>query len=143
MRTEKGVAIVAYKLRNAPRYLLLKRKKNWEGWETPKGHLEDEDYEATVREELREEAGIGDDQVESVEELDHTVEWTHEDDGEEVKREYRGYLVKVSPDSHVDVSGNPHDEHEHGYFFSYRDSREMLTYDNNRELLERAHEKIS
>jgi 8-oxo-dGTP pyrophosphatase MutT (NUDIX family) len=143
MRTEKGVMLVAYKQRNAPRYLLLKRKKNWEGWETPKGHLEDGDYEATVREEMREEAGIGEDEILSIDEMDETVEWKYEEDGEEVKREYRGFLVKVAEDSHVDVSSNPHDEHEHGYFFSYRDAHDMITHDNNRSLLEQAHEEVS
>ncbi|MFB6189950.1 MAG: NUDIX domain-containing protein [Candidatus Nanohaloarchaea archaeon] len=143
MRTEKGVMLVAYKQRNAPRYLLLKRKKNWEGWETPKGHLEDGDYEATVREEMREEAGIGEEEILSIDEMDETVEWSYEEDGEEVQREYRGFLVKVAEGAHVDVSGNPHDEHEHGYFFSYRDARDMITHENNRELLEQAHDKVS
>lgn len=143
MKTEKGVMLVAYKQKNAPRYLVLKRKKNWEGWETPKGHLEDGDYEATVKEELKEEAGIQEDEIRDIRDMEETVEWSFEDDGEEVKREYRGYLVKVSPEAHVDVSRNPHDEHEHGFFFSYRDASEMITHDNNRELLEKAHREVS
>ncbi|MFB6191674.1 MAG: NUDIX domain-containing protein [Candidatus Nanohaloarchaea archaeon] len=143
MRTEKGVMVVAYKQKNAPRYLVLKRKKNWEGWETPKGHLEDGDYTATVKEEMREEAGIDEYEILSIKDMDETVEWTFEDNGEKVKREYRGYLVEISPDAHVDVSGNPHHEHEHGFFFSYRDVHGMITYDNNRELLEKAYQEVS
>ncbi|MFB6213690.1 MAG: NUDIX domain-containing protein [Candidatus Nanohaloarchaea archaeon] len=143
MRTEKGVMVVAYKQKNAPRYLVLKREKNWKGWETPKGHLEDGDYRATVKEELCEEAGIDEDEILSIEDMDETVEWTFEDDGEKVKREYRGYLVEISPDVHVDVSGNPHDEHEHGFFFSYRDAHDIVTHDNNRKLLEKAHREVS
>lgn len=135
--------LVAYKQRNAPRYLLLKRQKNWEGWETPKGHLEDDDYHATVKQEMEEEAGIDEDEILSVEEMGETVEWTYEEDGEKVKREYRGFLVEVAENTHVDVSGNPHEEHEHGYFFSYRDAHAMITHDNNRELLEGAHDKVS
>ncbi|EGQ43757.1 MAG: hypothetical protein J07AB43_06350 [Candidatus Nanosalina sp. J07AB43] len=39
MKTEKGVALVVYKKkRGKKRFLILKRDKNWEGWEIPKGH---------------------------------------------------------------------------------------------------------
>lgn len=142
MKTEKGVMIVAYKQKNAPRYLVLKRKDDWEGWETPKGRLEG-DYEETVRQEMEEEAGISEDKILSIQDIDQTVSWTYEEDGKEIKREYRAYLVEVEPDAHVDVSNNPHDEHEHGFFFSIRDAKALVTYDNNRELLERAHKQVA
>lgn len=142
MTVEKGVMIIAYKQKNAPRYLVLKRKKNWEGWETPKGHLESGDYKETVIEELKEEAGIEEDEILSLKDLDETVEWTFKDDGDEIKREYNGFLVEVSEDAHVDTSGNPYDEHEQGFFFSYRDAHGMISHDNNRKLLEKAADHI-
>lgn len=142
MKTEKGVMIIAYKDADTPRFLVLKRKKNWEGWETPKGHLENEDYEETVKIEMKEETGIEEKDLVEIEELEETAEWTFEEDEEGIKREYRGFAVKVHPDAHVDVSNNPHDEHEHGFFFRYRDAVEMLTYDENRELMEKVQERI-
>jgi 8-oxo-dGTP pyrophosphatase MutT (NUDIX family) len=142
MRTEKGVAVVAYKeSRGSRRFLVLKRTKNWEGWELPKGHLENDDYEATVRQELGEEAGIEEDEIQEIEELGEDLEWSFEDDGEEVQREYRGFLVRISDSAIVDVSGNPHEEHETGFFMKKDDVESLLTYENQRELLEVGVEK--
>lgn len=142
MRTEKGVAIVAHKKPSREnRYLILNRMKNWEGWELPKGHLEEEDYLHTVKLELGEEAGIDEEQIESIEDLDHTVEWSFEDDdGEKVKREYKAFLVEVDPDAIADVDQNPHDEHEKGFFLSKEDCKGLLTYDEHKEVLEMASE---
>ncbi|MFB6116469.1 MAG: NUDIX domain-containing protein [Candidatus Nanosalina sp.] len=141
MRTEKGVALVAYKQkRGKRRFLVLQRTKNWEGWELPKGHLEDEDYTKTAKQELREEAGIPEEQIENLEELGEELEWSYKDEeqDEEVNREYRGFLVKVSEEALVNVSENPHDEHENGFFMKKEDVESLLTYDNQRELLEAA-----
>ncbi len=141
MRTEKGVAVIAYQeSRGSRRFLVLKRTKNWEGWEIPKGHLEEDDYEETVKIELREEAGISEEKIEKLEELGEDLEWSYEDEdeGEEVRREYRGFLVKISDSAIVDVSGNPSDEHETGFFMKLEDVESLLTYDNQRDLLQEA-----
>jgi 8-oxo-dGTP pyrophosphatase MutT (NUDIX family) len=139
MRTEKGVAIVAYKKsRGSRRFLVLKRTKNWDGWELPKGHLEDDDYEETVKLELGEEAGIDSGEIQEIEELGRDLEWSFDDEGEEVERGYRGYLVRIDDDAIVDVSNNPHKEHETGFFMKQEDVESLLTYDNQRELLQEA-----
>ena len=141
MRTEKGVIIVAHKKPSREnRYLVLNRTKNWEGWELPKGHLEEDDYQHTVKLELGEEAGIKEEQIKSIENLDHTVEWSFDDDGEEVKREYRAFLVEVDPDAIADVDQNPHEEHEKAFFLSKEDCNGLLTYDEHKEVLEMASE---
>ena len=137
MRTEKGVALVVYKKkRGKKRFLILKRNKNWEGWEIPKGHLEDEDYIKTVKQELREEAGIPEKKIEKIENLNQDLEWTYTDEeGQEVKREYRGYVVETSKAASVDVTQNPHEEHETGFFMKKEDVKSLLTYENQKELL--------
>jgi len=137
MRTEKGVAVVAYKQsRGSNRFLVLKRVKNWEGWEIPKGHLENDDYRETVKLELGEEAGIDEEEIESIKELDEDLEWSYKDeDGEEIKREYRGFLVKISDSAIADTSSNPHEEHETGFFMKKEDVESLLTYENQGELL--------
>lgn len=142
MKTEKGVMIAAYKQDTYPRFVVLNRSKNWEGWELPKGHLEDDDYEKTVRLELKEEAGIDEEDILEVEELDHTVEWEFEEDGEQIKREYRGYLVKLSEGAIIDTASNPHDEHDQGFFFRQEDAESLLTHENNIRLLDVALEQI-
>jgi len=143
MRTEKGVVVVAYKeVRRNHRYLVLKRTKNWEGWELPKGHLENDDYRETVKLELGEEVGLEEEKIEDIEDMGETLEWTFEDDGEEVKREYKAFIVKISEDAVVDVSANPHDEHETGFFLDFEDASSLLTYDNQNELLEKGKESL-
>lgn len=139
MKTEKGVIVVAWNQPSVkPRFLVLKRKKNWEGWELPKGHLENDDYEETVEIELEEEAGIAPESIQEIEPLEETAEWTFERDGEEIKREYRGFIARVDDDVSVETENNPSDEHEHGYFFNYSDASSMLTYDVQKEILELA-----
>ncbi len=145
MRTEKGVAIVAYKeKRGKKRFLVLQRTKNWEGWELPKGHLEQDDYNHTAKLELREEAGIPEEEIEHLEELDTVLEWTYEDEeeGEEIKREYQGFLAKISDDAFADTTQNPHDEHVNGFFMKLEDVESLLTYDNQKELLQKAVTKL-
>jgi len=145
MKTEKGVAIVAYKeKRGKKRFLVLQRTKNWEGWELPKGHLEQDDYTETVRLELEEEAGISEGDIQDLEELDSVLEWSYQDEeqGEEIKREYKGFLVKISGDAIVDTRQNPHDEHENGFFMKKEDVESLLTYENQKELLQDALTKL-
>lgn len=142
MRTEKGVIIAAYKPKEPPRFIALKRKKNWEGWELPKGQLEEDDHRKTVKIELEEETGIEEDQIEDIEDMDCLLEWSFEDDGEEVEKKYRGFLVRLSEDANVSVIQNPHDEHEAGFFFRYRDVEKMLTYEDQVEFLEKAREEV-
>jgi 8-oxo-dGTP pyrophosphatase MutT (NUDIX family) len=140
MEIEKGVILAVFD--EDGRALALKRKKNWEGWELPKGHLEKDDYRETVLIELEEEAGIDPELVDTIEDLDHTVEWEYSQDGNEFKKEYKGFLVKVSDVERVETSNNPDDEHEHGFFFRPRHVEEMLKYDNNKEVLRLAASKL-
>jgi 8-oxo-dGTP pyrophosphatase MutT (NUDIX family) len=142
MSAGKGAIIVAYKEGRNPRFLVLKRKKNWEGWELPKGHLE-EDLRSTALEELEEEAGISEEEVEELEQMDEKVEWSFEEDGEEHERSYTAFKAVISEEAVVDVSGNPDDEHEQGFFFRYRDAESLLTYDQHRELLERVYQEVT
>ena len=140
MEVEKGVILAVFDENN--RIMVMKRKKNWEGWELPKGHLEKDDYRETVLIELEEEAGIDPEHIESVIDLDHTASWKYTQDGKEYRKEYKAYTVKVSDVDSVDTSENPDDEHEHGFFLRPRHVEEMLEYDNNVEVLEQALKQI-
>lgn len=139
MTSIDGVIMVAWKRPGVkPRYMVLRRTKNWEGWELPKGHLED-DVKQTVKKELEEEAGVSEDEIEKIEDMEEDITWTVENDrDEEEERDYRAFAVKVSDMATVDVSRNPDDEHSQGFFLNFEDTRELLTYDNHRELLEEA-----
>jgi|GEM_PF-586833 len=140
MEVEKGVIVTVFDEKN--RVLVLKRKKNWEGWELPKGHLEKDDYEETVLIELEEETGIDPEKIESINNLEKTVKWEYTQDCEGYRKEYKAFLVKVSEVEAVDTRENPCDEHEHGFFLRPSHVREMLEYDNNVEVLEKALKQI-
>ncbi|MGC9309606.1 MAG: NUDIX hydrolase, partial [Candidatus Nanoarchaeia archaeon] len=59
VRYRRAVFIVVYrKTLLGVRYLLLKRKLHWTGWEFPKGGLDkNEKYEKAVKREVKEETG--------------------------------------------------------------------------------------
>ncbi|MGB9707737.1 MAG: NUDIX domain-containing protein [Candidatus Pacearchaeota archaeon] len=57
-RLRKGVFVVVFSLKPL-RYLLLRRKLHWKGWEFPKGGvIAREKIENTVRREVQEETGL-------------------------------------------------------------------------------------
>lgn len=140
-RDEERVCVVLYKrVDGTPRYAVLRRVKDWEGWELVKGRME-ETPEETARQEVAEEAGIED--LVALEEVDHELEWTYEDDGDDVHVTCHCFLAEAPADAHVSVADNPHEEHEHGYFLNVRDARDILTYDDQREFLAAAHEIVT
>ena len=140
MKGEKGAIITVFDERG--RVLVLKRKKNWEGWELPKGHLEQDDYRETVRIELQEESGIEPEKIDALKDLQKTVSWKYTQDGQEYRKKYKAFRVEVSNIERVDTSENPCDEHEHGFFLRPEHVEEMLEYDNNKEVLRRAQKFI-
>lgn len=140
MEVEKGVILIVYKeMRRNRRYLVLERKKNWKGWETPKGHLEEGDYVKTVKIELSEEAGIGEEHIKNIQDLDKKVSWQYEQDGKEFRKDYKAFAVEIGQQAFVDVSQNPDDEHKKGFFLGFEDASTLIEYDNNRELLKDFH----
>ncbi len=141
MREEERVCVVLYKWAgDTPRYAVLERVKNWEGWELVKGRMEGT-AEETARLEVEEEAGI--DEVENIEELDHDLEWEYEEDGESIHVSCHCFLAEAPEDARISVEDNPDEEHADGYFLNFRDAKDILTYDDQRELLEAAHERLT
>lgn len=59
-KLRRGIFLVIYKIENKkPRYLMLKRKLHWVGWEFPKGGIEFlETKKRTVKREGKEETGL-------------------------------------------------------------------------------------
>jgi NUDIX domain. len=141
MREERGVIAVVWKKSGSKwRYAVLQRDKNWEGWELPKGHMEGTPRE-TLEMELREETGITNDDIQEVEDLDRKMSWSFEDADETVEKEYDCFSVRVSGDTGLDTTGNPHDEHSQALFLRFEDACSLLTYDNQKELLKYVHNR--
>lgn len=141
MKKVEGVVVVVYKKSDgSTRYAVLKRELNWEGWELVKGKVEDgEDLEKTAKREVKEETGIEANEIVS---LDDIHEWEYQRNGEKHKAEYHAFLAEVPEDSYIDVDANKVEEHSKGFFLNLRDSKGMLTHDNQKELLEEASEII-
>jgi 8-oxo-dGTP pyrophosphatase MutT (NUDIX family) len=143
METEKGVIIVAYKeKRRNQRYAVLQRTKNWEGWELPKGHLEKNDYQETVKIELKEETGIEEAEIDDIKGLEETVNWEYKEDGDKFRKEYKGFIVKLDEEVEIDTSQNPCNEHSQGFFLNKEDAKGLLTYENQQKLLEKASKNL-
>ena len=136
MRVDKGIAALVYrKNQNRKEYLILKRDKNWSGWEIPKGHLEHDSHMATVFLELNEEAGIEPVNVKKVLPLTRNLTFSFEEDGEEVISDFRCFEVEVEEDAEVDLSRNPSDEHSDYEWLPRLVAKDRLEYEEQRNLL--------
>jgi len=141
MKTVNGVVIALYKnVGGYPRYAILKREKNWDGWELVKGRMDDgEDPSDAAKREIEEETGI---QIEEIEKLDDIHEWEYERNGETHHATYHTFLAKASDNAHIDTDNNHVDEHSKGHFLNLRDATDILTHDNQRQLLHHVHKQI-
>jgi predicted transcriptional regulator len=52
-------------------------------------------------------------------------------------------MAEAPVDARISVAENPDEEHADGYFLNYRDARDILTYDDQRELLEHIHAHLT
>lgn len=141
MEKVPGVLICLYKNKNGYyRYGVLKRTLNWEGWELVKGSIDgNESPKKAAKREIREETGI---KVEDVESIGGNVTWTYKRDGKNYKADYKCFMAEVPSDAKISVENNEVKEHSKGLFLNYRDSKDILTYENHRELLEKVHKKL-
>ena len=136
-----GVVVCVYKWkRGYPRFAVLKREMNWEGWELVKGHIEDDESpeEAAVRE-TEEETGIT---PERIEKMEGKMEWEYERDGNEFHASYHRFMAEVPEDSRIDISGNDVREHSKGIFLNLRDTRDILSFEQHRQMLEETMERL-
>lgn len=142
METVNGVTVVVYKEHGDYfRFAVLRRTLNWDGWELVKGHIDEgEDAEAAARREVSEETGI---EPINIQPLDTMHEWEYERDGTEYQAEYQCFLAQAPSNAliRVDEDTEPQ-EHSKGHFLNSRDAIDILSHDNQKELLREAVEKL-
>ena len=136
-----GVVVCVYKLkRDHPRFAVLKRELNWNGWELVKGRMDGEESpEEAAEREVKEETGIA---PEKMERLDGMIEWEYEREGTEFHASYRKFTAEAPEDSRIDISSNSVREHSKGLFLNLRDTKDILSYDQHSKLVEETAQKI-
>lgn len=133
------VGIVVF---DGERFLLLHRKLNWQGWEYPKGGIENnETPRDTVGRELLEETGIKN--FEIISELSNTE---FIDEIRDAKVIVSNFLVHVSSNSKV-ILNNPQlkdgkkeliIEHDDFKWFFPKEAVNILTHDNTKLIMKEA-----
>lgn len=141
MKTRQGVIAVLLKPTNSHyRFAVFRRTLNWEGWELVKGGVEDDEgEEKAVKREIEEEAGIKEDEIVELSPMDGRVQWSYQRNQTKIKADYKPFLVKVPAQTKIKLPES-NDEHSQGLFLNYRDARDILAFDNNRQLITRARE---
>jgi predicted ribosome quality control (RQC) complex YloA/Tae2 family protein len=130
----KSVFMVVYRWEdNKTKYLLLKRKLHWKGWEFPKGGVENnEGEEEAVRREIKEETGL---EIKKIKKFDFHGEYKYKkkypDRGEFIGQKYSLYAVEVNNEK-VQM-----DEHEHSNYewLNFEDAMKRLTWKNQKDSL--------
>jgi 8-oxo-dGTP pyrophosphatase MutT (NUDIX family) len=122
-----------------PFFLILKRKRNWEGWEFPKGGIEaGETEEDAVKREIFEETGLK--KFKILKKI------------EGIKKEFIGmnnrlnvhsvYLIEASMNIPVHIPKGADPEHSTYLWCDKSSTRSKITWDNDKKILERVLEEI-
>ena len=133
MPNEKSCGAVVFKRqKDGIKYLLLHYESGH--WDFPKGHMEkNEKEEMTAAREIKEETGI--EEIEFVDNFRETIKYFYKKGEETVYKEVIFFLAQ-SATEHVELSK----EHIGYAWMSYEHAYKRLTYNNAKELLEKADE---
>lgn len=130
MKEQISAGIITFRMKDdSPEYLLLHYPHGH--WDLPKGKIEDEEslQQAALRE-LQEETGLS---AELIEGFESSVDYIFKHDGQLIKKTVV-FFVGLASEGEITLS------HEHIGFewLSYQDALKRLTFDNAKQLLERA-----
>ena len=127
-----GVTAIVFDKMNKPYFLILKREKEWKGWEFPKGGVkEGETPEQAVLREIYEETGIK--KIKIFKKLDMKKEFIKE--GNLVIHDV--FLVETSMNIPVNI---PQVDREHStYLWTDKEGiAKRLTWDNDKKIFQEA-----
>lgn len=137
MREEHSAgAVVAHRADDGWRFLLLEYQGGH--WSHVKGHIEEgETLEETIRREAEEETGLTD--LTFVDGFAEQIVYVFRRGADTVHKEV-AFRLAVTEETDVEV-GSP-DEHTGIGWFPYDEARERITFDDARDLLEAARERL-
>ena len=138
----KGIFIVVYrKTKDGIKYLVLKRKWHWKGWEFPKGGVEkgETDIE-TVKRETREETGQ---EAFNIKKFNIFGKYKYD----KLYKDRPGYMGQSYELYSVEVRGSrvKIDKKEHSAYkwLSFRDAMKILTWDDQKKCLQIVNDYLS
>ena len=143
----KGVFIVAYRMtksifnKRIIKYLLLKRKLHWVGWEFPKGGVENKDtILKAVEREIQEETGQIPSNIKSYS-ISGKYPYPNElSDRKGFKGQtFRLYSAEL-PSKNIKIDSI---EHANYKWVNYEKAMKMLTYQNQKKCLKEVNKKIT
>jgi len=131
MPIEKSAGAVVYYKAKENLYLLLYYDAGH--WGFPKGNIEDdEDMEETVAREIKEETGIS--RIKFISDFKEKISYFYKREGKTIYKEVVFYLVE-SEEKTVTLS----DEHQGYEWLPYKEAMEKVSFDNDRNVLEKVH----
>jgi 8-oxo-dGTP pyrophosphatase MutT (NUDIX family) len=135
MRYRKALFIIVYCFyNNAPKYLLLKRKLHWKGWEFPKGGKRIfETDKMTIKREVKEETGL---KILDIKKFDFYGEYKYDkeylDRKKIIGQTYKLYAVKVNFSKEVKIDKIEHSEFK---WCSFNKGIKNLKWESQRDCL--------
>lgn len=142
MQKEKSAGAIVFRIeKGKPFYLLLqypssgKTKKEY--WDLPKGHMEKGEQEKdTVAREVREETGIKD--IQFFDGFREQIRYWFQLRGQKISKTVVFYLAETKQKK-VTISS----EHLGFLWLPHREALEKLTYENAKQILQKAHDLLS
>ena len=136
-----GIFIVTYKIvKDEIKFLILKRKLHWKGYEFPKGGIEiKEPIKKTLIRELKEENGL-----EKIKKVNHRIKWKYLYDKKYSDRpKIKGQTLKLFSvqveNKKVKIDKNEHSSYE---WLSFKEALRKLTYPNQKDCLVKVHDYL-
>ncbi|HKL24520.1 MAG TPA: NFACT RNA binding domain-containing protein [Candidatus Nanoarchaeia archaeon] len=135
-RYRPGIFIVTYaKTNKGIRYVVLKRKKHWTGWEFPKGGIDSgEDVYETARREIEEETGV---KAKKIIDFNEKGKYHYKkafpDRPDVVGQTYHLFAAEI-PKKKISVDEG---EHFSGQWMDYESAKNKLTFENQKDCLEK------
>ena len=132
MLEEISAGVLVYREAGPIKYLLLHYPAGH--WDFPKGHVEeDESMEETALRELREETGIGEDEVYLRNGFRETIDYLYKKRGELSHKKVIFFLGKTEK-KRVSISR----EHQGYLWLPFQEAKQKVTFRNARKLLEKS-----
>ena len=142
MKYRRGIFAIVYSVaKNKPKYLILKRKLHWKGWEFPKGGIRFyETRKMAIRREIKEETGL---KILNVKKFDISGKYEYNKNYSD-RRKFKGQIYEKVYAVEVKKGKVKLDKREHSDFswLDFPDAVKKLKWKNQKECLKKIHKWV-